>query len=154
MVFFKLMIQAICLVFYIVEYACLKCLFPLPQLLHATLLGLTPIFASDFSHRKQEYNKNDIRVRFCYCFHRTREYVIHICVCFVYCVVIFFRCFTQTSFNCGFVSTRKCPLFKLEEDKIWTHTQFIWLSSPDTWPPYELAEHQHYIRNGTNSEDM
>ena len=48
---------------------------------------------------------------------------ICLCVCFVYCVVIFFRCFTQTSFNCGLVSTCKCPLFKLEGEKIWPHKQ-------------------------------
>ena len=48
---------------------------------------------------------------------------IYFFVYFVYCVVICFRCFTQTSFNCGLVSTCKCPLFKLEEGEIWTQTQ-------------------------------
>ena len=48
---------------------------------------------------------------------------IYLCVYFVYCVVICFRCFTQTSFNCGLVSKCKFFLFKLEEDKIWPYKQ-------------------------------
>ena len=121
MVFFKLMIQAICLVFYIVEYACWKCIFSLRILLHATFMGITPIFTSGFACRKQEYNKNDNWIRFCYCFHRTNGYT-PFCV-FMYCVVICFHYFTQTIFNCGIVSRCKFFLFKPEEDKIWPHTR-------------------------------
>ena len=33
------------------------------------IIGSNAHFASDFAHRKQEYSKNDIWVRFCYCFH-------------------------------------------------------------------------------------
>ena len=88
MPFIKALIQATCLVFYIVEYVCLTCIFSLAKLLHATFMGLTPIFTSGFAYRKQEYNKNDNWIRFCYCFHRTTGHT-PFCVFYVLCCNLF-----------------------------------------------------------------
>ena len=88
MPFLKALIQATCLVFYIVEFVCLTCIFSLGKLPHATFMGLTPIFTSGFAYRKKEYNKNDNRTRFWYCFHRTKGYTLF-CVFYELCCNLF-----------------------------------------------------------------
>ena len=64
MPFIKALIQATCLVFYIVEYVCLTCIFSLGKLPHATFMGITPIFTSDLHIESKNITKMTIELAF------------------------------------------------------------------------------------------
>ena len=121
MPFIKALIQATCLVFYIVEYVCLTCIFSLAKLLHATFMGPTPILLLILHIESKNTTKITFEFAFVIVFIAPED--IHLFVFFMYCVVICIRCFTQTSFNCGLVSRCKFFLFKLEEGNIWPYKQ-------------------------------
>ena len=134
MPFIKALIQATCLVFYIVEYVCLTCIFSLAKLLHATFMGPTPILLLILHIESKNTTKMTFEFAFVIVFIAPED--IHLFVFFMYCVVICIRCFTQTSFNAVSFPDAKSFCLNSRRVKFGLTNKYIWLNFPNTWPLY------------------